>query len=68
MDKMIKFLMIFWLIICLVSVGICIYLAVVGYHKDAILFLGFAVMGLVMFYINKRRLKNYGSIPPPSNQ
>ena len=67
MDKMIKFLMIFWLIVCLISAGVCIYLVFVGYHKDAIMFLGFAAMGLVMFYINKRRLKNYGGAKPPNN-
>jgi len=65
MIKLIKFLIWFWIVLGGIMLALGAYFLLSGYEKDGLTFLAFAGIGVVMVWLNKKRMKLYGERQEP---
>ena len=64
MTGLIKFLIIFWMSLGIVTVLIGAYFIITGSVRDGLTFVAFSLVSLVMIWMNKRRMRMYGNTKP----
>ena len=65
MRTIIKILMGFWILLGVFSIGTGIYFFFTGYTYDGYTFIAFAGVSAVMYWMNTKRMKVYGTSRPP---
>ena len=64
MTGLIKFLIIFWMSLGIVSVLVGAYFLITQNIRDGLTFIAFGAVSAVMVWMNKRRLRIYGNAQP----
>ena len=64
MTGLIKFLIIFWMSLGIICVLVGSYFLITQSMRDGLTFIAFALVSLVMIWMNKRRLRLYGNAKP----
>ena len=59
MEKVVRFLQYMWLMIAVISLCVAIYHLIYTGVTDALFFLFFSAMAVLLFYVRKRQLKRF---------